>query len=142
MAICKGKFILESGWLDECIKKESYLDFEDFIFKDQTLENIYKFNLRESILNARTNHVGFLYNKTFWITTSNVLKNDFEEIIISAGGLVNRGLKPKEEDIILVKNEGKDVLVYLKENYGNIYSNELLLVGCLRQKLDQEEFQL
>ena len=103
----------------------------------------FNFDFRKSIEIARENREkGFLMQEKFWIPKDNKFFKEFIDIITCAGGILIESKEPDKECIILLGNEQDFLIKEFKKKKLKIYSNELLLVGCLRQKLDFNEFQL
>ena len=132
---------MKKEWLYSCLIQNKILNFEDFYFRSKSIETEFNFNLRDSInIAQKTREKRFLCEKNFWIPKENKLFNEFRDIIINAGGALKETKDPDKECIILLGTDQVDLIKSLKSKNLKIFSNELLLVGCLRQKLDFKEF--
>ena len=108
------------------------MDIDKYYYKNQLIEKEFNFDLRESIKYATNNQEkGFLMEKKFWIPKNNKFFQEFTDIINCAGGIIIEDKEPNKECIILLGSEQDSLIEELKKKKFKIFSNELLLVGCL-----------
>jgi hypothetical protein len=144
LAINKGATIIQRDWLYKCLEKEEIVDYSDFLLRDDLAEKNFDFRLEESLETAR-NTKGFLNGYKVWVAEK--VEPSIEDLwclIETAGGLISF-TKPnvdEENNIIIVNPDDKKKYTSLIERGYKVYKPELILSGCLRQRLQLEDFEI
>ncbi|KAJ3122064.1 Mediator of DNA damage checkpoint protein 1 [Physocladia obscura] len=145
-AMAAGKHINSLKWLEQCQKAGIFVDESKHIIDDRDSEEKFGFKLRESIKTSR--EAGpFLSGFTIYATRSVMpTRVQMAEIVKAAGGnfveSVSKGCRDMEKFVVIgCMDDIAECSGLAAEGY-NVQTNEFLLTGCLRQKIDLESHRL
>ena len=144
LAVNKGARIVQRDCLYKCLEKGEIVDFGDFSIKDEIAEKNLDLCLEESFDKARK-WKGLLYGYRVWIAEKvEPSVEDLWLLIETAGGNISF-TKPnidEENYIVIVNPDFKKKYFSLIDKGYKVYKPELILSGCLKQKLQLEEFEI
>ncbi|CAF1392442.1 unnamed protein product [Rotaria sordida] len=144
MCLARGAHILSPLWIETMIKENRYIPYDKYYLEDTNAETRYGFNLRESVRLAKQGPI-FENYKFFCTKNTSPPYDDLKDIIEAAGG--------KLIDKINMNKPGKDIICVVAQIYKNEYedlfkksvpivSEEFILSGISKQKLDFDSFSL
>ena len=143
MALNKGVEIVDRKWIDDCIKQDKMVDYNEshYQLKCKSDEKKFDFNLQDSLSKARQNPDGVLSGYSFWMPR-NILPS-YEEmkiLILSGGGniLSKKPLLSDKKCFIIMPFDDMEKVAKLKEEGYKVYGNEMIFSGCLKQELEFE----
>ena len=143
LALTKGIPIVSATWLDDSIKQNSLLNYENYLLSDKKSEKFYGYNLRSS-LQKRKNGDPFLEGCRIWVPTT--IEPGFKDVKLlireSGGEVLHEIYKGNEKLTFNLMNETDNQVKYFKKQGYVIHSVELLFTGILRQQLDPRSFLL
>ena len=143
LALTRGIPIVHASWLEDSLKKNNLINYENHLVADKESEKYYKYNLQSSLENRQKNG-GFLKGYKIWISAS--IKPDFKDIKLlikeSDGELLHDIYKGKDKFCFNLMNELNEEAKYFIEQGYIIHSLELLYTGILKQELDPHNFLL
>ncbi|KAI9011745.1 hypothetical protein DFJ74DRAFT_684492 [Hyaloraphidium curvatum] len=146
-ALATGKQIVSTSWLEACKRASTFVDESKFVIRDKDAEKKWGFSLIDSIKMARNSRV--LAGKSFYVTAHNLaLKlTDLKEIIEAAGGKVlddipDLEMEDKSSTFILGCQDDEAFCKELLKQGFPVQTNEFVLTGILRQRLERDEFKL
>ncbi|KAJ3225004.1 Mediator of DNA damage checkpoint protein 1 [Chytriomyces hyalinus] len=148
-ALSAGKYIVSTKWIDQSKKDGRFVAESKYIIKDKLNEKQYGFSVEESIKTAQNkNTPPFLTGVTIY-TTPNVRpgRADMKEIIAAAGGSFTETMPdsaPSDDNSFVVVGcpEDAEECTKLSKRGFQIQSNEFVITGSLRQRLDYDSHRL
>jgi len=143
-AIRFAKFIVSLDWLTDSMNCGRFLDEDKYLLKDLEAENLWKFNLQQSM--KRAHKTGVFYSCKFFISSmvlNEKLHKELRQIIETGGGVVVKEVTKTIVGFcfIVIREEEKQTLREKYSSYGhNIYfiDPEFIFLTILRQKLSME----
>ncbi|KAJ3248225.1 Mediator of DNA damage checkpoint protein 1 [Chytriomyces hyalinus] len=148
-ALSAGKYIVSTKWIDQSKKDGRFVAESKYIIKDKANEKQYGFSVEESIKTAQNKNIPpFLTGVTIY-TTPRVRpgRSDMKEIIAAAGGSFTETMPasaPSDDNSFVVVGcpEDAEECAKLSKRGFQIQSNEFVVTGSLRQKLDYDSHRL
>jgi hypothetical protein len=132
-AIGAGKYVVGTKWCEESVRQNTLVCPETYYLKDGPFEKEWKCNLKVSLEKARLSPV--FSGMKFHLTRKH---EDFEEMIVSNGGVVVKRAPTKEDPncrVLVVKDD--DVAAAKKLPCVAVVK-EYVMSGILRQELLKE----
>ena len=140
MCLARGAHILSPSWIEAMIKENRYIPYENFYLEDTAAETRYGFQLRQSVRLAKQQRI-FANYKFFCTKDTSPPYDDLKDIIEAAGGnfleKINT-VKPPKDFICIVAQVHKSEYEELFKKGVKILSEEFVLSGISKQKLDFE----
>ncbi|CAF4679914.1 unnamed protein product, partial [Rotaria sp. Silwood2] len=144
MCLARGAHILSPQWIELMIKENRYIQYDKYYLEDKNAETRYGFQLRESVRLAKQGLI-FENYKFFCTKDTSPPYEDLKDIIQAAGG--------KLIEKININKPGKDIICIVAQTHKNQYedlfkknipilSEEFILSGISKQKLDFDSFSL
>ncbi|XP_031236102.1 PAX-interacting protein 1 isoform X2 [Mastomys coucha] len=152
-AISVVKHIVTPDWLEECFKRQTFIDEQSYILRDAEAEVLFSFSLEESLKRA---HVSPLFKTKYFYITPGICPSlaTMKAIVECAGGKVlakqpsfRKLMEHKQNkslsEIILISCEND--LHLCREYFArgiDVHNAEFVLTGVLTQTLDYESYPL
>lgn len=150
-AISVVKHIVTPDWLEECFKRQMFIDEQNYILRDAEAEVLFSFSLEESLKRA---HVSPLFKTKYFYITPGICPSlaTMKAIVECAGGKVlakqpsfRKLMEHKQNkslsEIILISCEND--LHLCREYFArgiDVHNAEFVLTGVLTQTLDYESY--
>lgn len=150
-AISVVKHIVTPDWLEECFKRQTFIDEQNYILRDAEAEVLFSFSLEESLKRA---HVSPLFKTKYFYITPGICPSlaTMKAIVECAGGKVlakqpsfRKLMEHKQNkslsEIILISCEND--LHLCREYFArgiDVHNAEFVLTGVLTQTLDYESY--
>jgi uncharacterized ubiquitin-like protein YukD len=144
MCLARGAHILSPTWIEAMIKENHYIPYDKYYLEDTNAETRYGFQLRESVRLAKQGRI-FENQKFFCTKDTSPPYDDLKDIIEAAGGkLIDKinMAKPAKDIICIVAQVHKNDYEDLFKKGLRIVSEEFILSGISKQKLDFDAFSL
>ncbi|CAF4971326.1 unnamed protein product, partial [Rotaria sp. Silwood1] len=144
MCLARGAHILSPQWIETMIKENHYIPYDKYYLEDKNAETRYGFQLRESVRLAKQGLI-FKNYKFFCTKDTSPPYDDLKDIIEAAGGKLIEKLninKPGKDIICIVAQIHKNQYEDLFKKDIPIVSEEFILSGISKQKLDFDSFSL
>ncbi|CAF0802390.1 unnamed protein product [Adineta steineri] len=142
MCLARGALILSPAWIEIMIKENRYIPYEKYFLKDTNAETRYGFELRESVRLAKQGPI-FENRKFFCTKDTSPPYDDLKDIIEAAGGKLVEKInmnKPGKDIICIVAQVHKNDYEDLFKKNVSIVSEEFILSGISKQKLDFDAY--
>ncbi|XP_047508103.1 uncharacterized protein LOC125051656 [Pieris napi] len=139
-AVGLGKPVVGRQWVQACIDNNVLVEPWYYLIQDEVSEKRFNFNLKRT-LNSRRNFLKGLYISA----TPSVMPNaqEMKLIVECSGGKWKEALEaPKSKWLVVSTPVDKALWPAIKKKGGIIVSNELVLDGVLKQKLEIEQNRL
>jgi len=143
LAINNRKPILSSKWLEDSIANKTKMPYDKYYTKDKDFEKRFNFDLYKTL--NETPYAVYMEEINFYVSDHVPNKDEIEELIESAGGIVletYKNFKKKKERLIIIadKNNDKEFIKLLKGK-GNfsIYNVDLIINSVITQELELEK---
>ncbi|CAF1197828.1 unnamed protein product [Adineta ricciae] len=144
MCLARGALILSPSWIEAMVKENQYIPYEKYFLEDTNAETRYGFQLRESVRRAKQGPI-FQNHKFFCTKDTSPPYDDLKDIIEAAGGKLLEKInmnKPSKDIICIVAQVHKNEYEDLFRKGISIVSEEFILSGISKQKLDFDSFSL
>lgn len=142
MCLARGAHILSPTWIEAMIKENRYIHYEKYYLEDSTAGTRYGFQLRESVRLAKQGPI--FQNRKFFCTKDTAPPyDDLKDIIEAAGGKLIEKMnmtKPSKEIVCIVAQVHKNEYEDLFKKGLAIVSEEFILSGISKQKLDFDAY--
>ncbi|XP_037372197.1 PAX-interacting protein 1 [Talpa occidentalis] len=150
-AISVARHVVTPEWLEECFRRQEFVDEQSFLLRDAEAEVLFSFSLEESLKRA---HVAPLFKAKYFYITPGICPSlsTMRAIVECAGGKVltkqpsfRKLLEHKQNkslsEIILISCEND--LHLCREYFArgmDVHNAEFVLTGVLTQTLDYESY--
>jgi hypothetical protein len=145
LAISKGAMVVTRNWVDAILSNNTVVEPVAYILRDPSSEKRFNFNLTKSLSISNKLGNSFLKGLKFWFPKY-VRPNyrELEILVTAAGGRVvmSKPRSTEDEVIVLLDKYDEKNVQKLNEVGLKTYQVELLLSGCLRQKLEFNKYGL
>ncbi|KAI9093033.1 hypothetical protein DFS34DRAFT_666617 [Phlyctochytrium arcticum] len=141
-ALSAGKHIVNVRWLDACKKDKRFTGESKYFLKDARSEKQYGFSLKSSLLHAQKPNQSRLFEGLTFYATPSVKppKEEMLQILQAAGGVMCEDtgtLDPENEKHVILGDAGDATEIKKLQKTGfKIYTNEFVLTGLLRMKVE------
>lgn len=142
MCLARGALILSPSWIEAMVKQNQYIPYEKYFLEDTNAETRYGFQLRESVRRAKQGPI-FQNHKFFCTKDTSPPYDDLKDIIEAAGGKLLEKInmnKPSKDIICVVAQVHKNEYEDLFRKGISIVSEEFILSGISKQKLDFDSY--
>lgn len=150
VALNKKAWVVSSAWVKDCIEENRLLDPDSYILEIGEKEEYHgAVDMKESVYAAMGEDIQLFEGLSFYLPADGgfytVSQKEMEYLIESGGGKVlqSQPSEFKENAIILINDKFKpahDKYALNNESKVFLYSQELVLMGCLTRALDLEKY--
>ncbi|EAU89078.2 hypothetical protein CC1G_11918 [Coprinopsis cinerea okayama7 len=145
-ALSRAPFIVSEDWVNDSAKAKKLLPEDKYMLKDPIGEERYGVTVQTALERAKQNKGRLLGGKTFYITPKvQAGLQLMKSLIVASGGTVStsqptvRILKGAPERYVISAPEDAHIWRVIAEAGIPVYSQELVLMGVLRQEVDWDE---
>ncbi|ORX54523.1 hypothetical protein DM01DRAFT_1383256 [Hesseltinella vesiculosa] len=153
VALNLGRMIITKKWAVDSAKAKKLLSPARYRLHDKVAEVKYKFDLRDTLLNRHDKDQGWLHgfsvcvmDPTIATSLKDVVTTSGARFVAKAPTSKRNGPTDPDRFLALADPESESLDDYraqlVKANITALYNIELLFIGCLRQKLEREDYLL